>query len=264
MSALERLQRQFQDHVLHGDISVVVAISARGPLLAPARLGIYHHAYRARLADALRDSYGHTATWLGEDFDVLAGGYIESHGSAHASLRSYGRDFPEWLAAAASGRTAIAELAMLDRALRDAFDCADSPVVRLADLAAIDPAAWDAAVIVTSHCERLRLRRDTLALWRSIDEGNPAMPPAGADAVHILVWRRGVQPHFRSVGAFEWAALDEVLCARSFGESCARLADAFPQADVASEMGALLRRWVDEGLIAAIDKRIPVKTSQIR
>lgn len=257
MIALEQWQRDLQAHILRGDDSIVPAIAVRGILAAPERLAIYHHAYRARLADVLRDGYGHTATWLGEAFDGLAAAYVESHGSTHASLRSYGRDFPGWLACAApeleaAERKTAAELASIDRALRDAFDCADGPVARLADLAAVDPAAWDCAIIELSPCERLRVRRDTLALWRSIDEGEALTPPAEASPVHILVWRRGQQPHFRSIDALEWAALDELLGGRTFGELCGRLAEAHPDSDVAAAMGGLLRRWVEDELVASV------------
>ena len=58
----------------------------------------------------------------------------------------------------------------------------------------------------------------------------------------MLVWRRGEQPHFRSLAPIEAAALDLVARGRSFGEACAALAAAFPEADIAVEAGTMLRR----------------------
>ena len=47
------------------------SIAAQHGFPSQRRLLIYHHAYRARLVDALRDSFGHTATYLGmEWFDA--------------------------------------------------------------------------------------------------------------------------------------------------------------------------------------------------
>ena len=94
-----------------------------GGIGAARRLAIYHHAYRARLLDTLRDSFGHTRSYLGdEQFDGAARAYIEAHPSCTASLRWYGQGFPAWLRQRWPDDGEIGELAALDRALRAAFD----------------------------------------------------------------------------------------------------------------------------------------------
>ena len=57
----------------------------------PALLGIYQHAYRARLVAALRDNHEVLALALGDDaFDAIAQAYIDAHPSRFASIRWFG------------------------------------------------------------------------------------------------------------------------------------------------------------------------------
>lgn len=251
-STLQDLQQSLQSCLL-GQPSAIAAALRHGPGLgAEARLAIYHNAYRARLHDTLADSFGHTRRYLGEDwFEREALAYIEDHGSDHFSLRWYGMCFPAWLAQRWPADGDIAELAMLDWALRGAFDAADAPVLGLAHLAALAPEDWAGLrlVLPPGHA-RLRLAHNTLALWQALDDDQPPPPAQRLErAVAVLVWRRGHSPHFRSMGEAESRALDGVAAGLSFSELCADMAQAWPACDAALEMGALLRRWLDEELL---------------
>ncbi len=224
------------------------------------RLAIYHHAYRARLLDTLRDTYGHTLRYLGDElFDAHAAAYVEAHPSATPSLRWYGLDFPAWLGVRWPEDGEIAELAALDQALRAAFDSADQPVLGLAELGALAPARWLAAPLLPqAGMALLQFRHNTLALWQALDDD--ATPPPACrlpEAGAVLVWRRGQQPHFRSVADAEAQALALLAQGCSFQGLCAALADGAPAQDAealqatAAQAGAWLRRWVDEGLLVA-------------
>jgi len=48
-------------------------------------------------------------------------------------------------------------------------------------------------------------------------------------------------------------AIDRLMAGEGFAATCAALAEVFPDHDIAPETGALLRRWVDEGLLTALD-----------
>jgi hypothetical protein len=252
---LEELQRGLQGFVL-GEANGIAAAIAAGPGPdAGQRLGIYRFAYCARLADALRDGYGHTATYLGADaFDNLARTYIASHPPRRGNLRWYGDDFAPWLALRHPAVPEVAELAALDWALRCAFDGADAPALDAGRLAAIPPESWS-RVRLSLHptTQRLRLNHNTVALWHAIDtEATPPRSLRLPEAVELLVWRRDLQPNFRSLGTLEAAALDHALRGHTFGATCEALAAAYPQLDIACEAGALLRRWIDEALLADV------------
>lgn len=255
MAPLQALQASFQRHLLEGAPEIATAVVAGHGMGTARRLQIYHRAYRARLADALRDSFGHTARYLGEDWfsaDALA--FIEATPSNHASLNDYGAGLPAWWALRYPQDPDIAELATLDWALRRAFDGPDAPVLTLADLGAVAPDAWGRiGFVLHPTYRRLVFTHNTLAVWSALDQEQT--PPTAATLptpTDLLVWRRGHRPHFRSLGAIERTALNALHAGASFAALCTDLAAQHPQADIAVEAGSLLRRWVEEDLLSAI------------
>jgi hypothetical protein len=252
---LEQLQEVFQHHLLHGSGEIAAALARAPGVSAEQRLAIYHHAYRVRLVAALRDSHGHTARFMGDDrFDGLALDYVAGHPPDHANLRWYGTGFAGWLAQHCADVPAAGELAVLDAALRRAFDGPDAAVLSLADLAALPPQAWAEAVLeFHPTCQRLAFGFNTAALWQALDDDRE--PPAAQRLPQPgpwLVWRSGWQPQFRSLGALEAAALDRLMAGLDFGRCCEQLAATFPGEDIAQQAGALLRRWVDEQLLSGL------------
>lgn len=271
---LNALQCQFQQALLDADASVPPALAARllpGPVAGfgvAERLHIYRHAYAARLIEALRETFGHSARYLDAQFDGkgasafdrLAGAYVQSHPSGERNINAYGRDWPAWLGEHLARWPELAELARLDWQLRRAFDGPDEAALTLAGLAARvgqDGWEWQALQPVPTFC-RLQFATNALALWHAIDRED-AEPPAAtvlAEPLTVVVWRVGEQPHFRSVDAFEARALDALLAHGSFGAMCAQLQEALPDddaqgaAELAAAAGGLLRRWVDEALLA--------------
>lgn len=286
-STLAELQQRMQAHVLQEDADAAGALSAAlscavvSPALAdvaddvaelgdskrigPARrLGIYHHAYRARLLETMRDTFGHTLSYLGDEwFDHLALRFIAHHPSEHANLRWYGQRWPAWLAQGLSEggvlseqlgvHPEVAELAALDWALRRAFDAADAPVLDAAHLATLPAQDWTAEPLqAQAAMQMLTVRCNSLALWHALDQDQD-VPPAEVlpSPVDVLVWRLEERPHFRSVAALEARALHGLARGASFEAICADLAEAQPDQDAAPLAAGFLRRWLDEGLLAA-------------
>lgn len=254
-SDLLELQSALQAHLIDGDDAIEKAVAAHHGIGARQRLSIYHHAYRARLLDALRDTFAHTATYLGDDwFDAEALAYLQSHPSTAPSLNDYGAGWPAWLLERHPQDADIGELATLDWTLRRAFDGGDATPLDLAALAAIAPEAWGRigfAPVPTCTC--LSFTHNTLALWHALDQAQTPPTAQRLQApIEVLVWRRGHQPQFRSLGAFEAKAIGLLQQGASFAAMCAQLADAFAQCDVPLEAGALLRRWIDEQLLGAV------------
>lgn len=257
MSGLLALQDALQQHLLDSGDAIHPAIAAGPGIPVERRLQIYHHAYRARLVETLADSFGHTASYLGEAwFEADARAYIETHPSTRCSLRWYGADFPAWLQQRHPQDGDIAELAALDWALRRAFDGPDAPVLTLADLAGLPPEAWARLGFhLQPTAERLTLHFNSLAIWQALDSEDtppPAAPLAAPGA--LLVWRRDLQPHFRTLAQVEALALSQLAAGESFAATCAALADTFPAEDTAAQAGTLLRRWTDEGLLAGLSQ----------
>ena len=254
-SALLALQSSLQAHLLDGDTAIEAMIASSHGIAVRERLAIYHHAYRARLVDALRDSFGHTATYLGgEWFDADALAFVQSHPSTASSLNDYGAGFATWLLERHPRDADIGELAALDWTLRRAFDGADAVPLDLAALADIAPEAWGRiGFAFVPTCARLTFSHNTLALWQALDQEQAPPKAQRLDTPNeVLVWRHGHRPHFRSLGVLEAQAIGALHGGASFAALCERLAIEFPQSDVSLEAGSLLRRWIDEQLLAAV------------
>ncbi|UXH79659.1 HvfC/BufC N-terminal domain-containing protein [Roseateles amylovorans] len=251
---LETLQAEFQALLLDQPQQFAAAVRPGG-IGVERRLAIYHQAYRARLVETLLDSYGHTAAYLGDQaFEREARAYLMAHPSSQPSLRWFGAAFPAWLAERHPQDLDIAELAALDWALREAFDAADAQALTPADLAALPAEAWATVGFgLPPSYRRLRLSHNTLAIWQALDQDEtpPSAEPL-VQALDVLIWRRGSSPHFRSLGTLEAAALDALAQGQSFAALCEALSERFPDSNLVSEVGGLLRRWVEEGLLAGL------------
>ena len=92
-----------------------------------------------------------------------------------------------------------------------------------------------------------------MALWHALDRDEP--PPAPetlARPVFLLVWRRELQPHFRTLDDDEARALRDLHGGASFGAICASLSERLPQKDTAAIAGQWLARWIEEALLAGM------------
>lgn len=247
------------------------AAGRRGPWSAPDRLAVYTGAYRARLVEALADSFAHTQRYLGEDgFRNLMLGYIDSCPPTHYSLRWYGASLPQWLAEHFPDDVEVAELAALDAALRQAFDAADAEPLAADRLAAVAPNEWATLGFeLQPGAALLTLSFNTVALWRALTaEEPPPAPQRLPQPMPVLVWRLGQQPHFRSLEPREAHALQQLFAGESFGRLCERLdqeqgtavshdgqgavAGEPAAAPAAVQAATWLRTWLADGLLVGL------------
>lgn len=269
LSTLPALQALFQQALLDADAAVPPALAARllpGPIAGfgvAERLHIYRHAYTARLTEALRETFGHSARYLDAQFDGkgasafdrLAGAYVQSHPSGVCNINAYGQDWPRWLGEHLARWPELAELAGLDWQLRRAFDGPDGAPLTLQGLAArVGEPGWEWQPLrPVPTFGRLQFSTNALALWHALDQDAPVPAAATLAApVTVVVWRVGERPHFRSVEPFEARALEALVEQGSFGAMCALLQqhdEILAPAELAAATGALLRRWVDEALL---------------
>ena len=253
-TALLPLQVRFQRHMLgEADATDLIAGSAERRELG---LAIYANAYRRRLAEALADAYVKTRLLLGEDaFDNAALTYIAAHPPTTRSLRWYGASFAAYLREALPGDPAVADLAQLDWALRNAFDGPDSAVLAATDLTDAAPEAWASLrLLLVPTAGLLCFEYNTVAVWHALDDG-ATPPPATAkrseQAVAWLVWRKELQPHFRSLHPIEAALLRAMQAGATFAQACEQAQDG-ADTDAAARIGACLRQWLDDGVLSAV------------
>ncbi|MDD1793210.1 DNA-binding domain-containing protein [Enterovibrio sp. ZSDZ42] len=251
---LQEIQDQFQSIVLNEtcrDANWVNQSAQR--LSSKDRLAIYHNAYRVRLIDVLRDTFGHTVTYLGDDwFNQLAADYVQSHHSCYNNIGFYGDVFPEFLAQQLPDDLEVSELAALDWTLRRAFDGADSPVMTLEDLQGIASAESQDGTLKTVPTLSVTTHHfNTLDIWHAIDQD--VAPPEVAplpQQINVLVWRKGHSPHFRSISSIESAAIGYVSSGMNLNDLGAKLSAQFPDTDMSVEFGQMLLRWINDEVLA--------------
>ncbi|WP_306304233.1 DUF692 family multinuclear iron-containing protein [Ideonella sp. B508-1] len=213
---LEAVQTELAEMVLAplAPTQTPAALDPAGPLPGLRGAQICHHAYRARLHDALADSFPCLHTYLGDtQFAELARWHAEEQPPRVRNLGRYGAELPARLAARHPQHPEVAELAALEWALRGVFDAADVAAWTTADLAAEGAEAslsqWP---VLHPTVTLLWLHTSAPALWQALqavqrgkagtqEEAAPALP----DVLHhtvprpVLVWRKGEQPHFMSL-----------------------------------------------------------------
>lgn len=252
--SLLALQDALQDHILSGGGDIAGHLEAPRGVNAAARLHVYHHAYRARLGDLLREAFDKTWSWLGDDaFGGLVAAYIASRPSISFSLDDYGSGFPEFLAQALPHEAEAIELAWLERAMRKAFDGADAAPLDPAHLATLDTDAWDRARFTFHPTLVVReVRAHVGALWAGIEGGEAFTPPPVEPGLSVRIWRKGLQPHFRMIEADEARSLAHLMTGATFARLCADLARS-GSGDPVERAAAMLAVWLQDDLIVRVD-----------
>ena len=253
-TSLRSLESDFQHYLLHGarDIEQHVIGTARVPIAT--RLGIYGNAYRARLIETLEAHYPALLALLGaDDFASLGAAYVYAHDSNFASIRYYGAQLGAFLAAHAdyADIPVLAELARWEWAMTEVFDASDAASIQVGALAQILPQQW-AQLRFDLHpsLRRLDLNWNAPAMWKELTSARePPVARAQVAVVHWLLWRAELQIFFRPLPPEEAQALAAVLAGESFGDICVALCASAGEAQAPARAAALLREWVESGMI---------------
>jgi len=257
MTFLARIQTDFQDYVLadkSADATIATCIADGFGLPVTDRLAIYHDAYRLRLAEALSEEFDKTHTYVGDDmFHDLSRGYISRHPSRYRNLRWYGDAFSAYVAESLSEHPVVAELAAFEWALGLAFDAEDAPVLTAADLQGLSADDWEqVGFVLPPSLQLVDFYWNAPSIWLGLEkEETPPDAVNSATPTTWLIWRRELQPHFRSLSSHEARALRGLLAGQSFAEVCAEAADAAEQ-DITDQIASWLQTWLNEGILSAI------------
>jgi hypothetical protein len=255
---LEMIQSDFQDYVLgaqQANPAIAASIVEQFGLSAGNRLAIYHNAYRLRICDALSKAYDKTHAYLGDDtFEEMCLGYITQHPSQYANMRWYGDQFANYLAQLLAEHPVIAELAAFEWALSTAFDAEDASVLTAEDLGAIAPEQWETVGFnLHPSLQILSMQTNAVASWLSLDqEQAPPESVLHEQAVDWLIWRKELQPHFRSLDRHEAHALRGLAQGLSFSALCEEIADSTEDEEIMTKIAGCLQTWLVEGILVGV------------
>ena len=258
MSRLADIQEAFQRFVLTADSEIESYVVGTQRVSVATRLGIYGDGYRSRLVEVLESSYPVLATLLGEaDFHTLAGQYIAGHESTFFSVRYYGDELADFLAADAGycGAPMLAELARWEWAMAAAFDAADAEPIDSSAFTQLAPEDWAELRFVWSPAAQVvALEWNAPELWKAVtEETEHPEPSLNPQPASWLIWRRELQIYFRPLTVAEAAAIAASRAGQSFGELCVLLCEHLGESEAAQHAAGFLRGWVESGLIVSAD-----------
>ena len=246
-AGLPAVQRHFANCVLADALA-----PERPDDVITGRLHIYHHAYRARLAEVLADTYAKTCLYMGSDtFDVHARDYAVARPPHTRSLNRYGEGLVDALRTAYPGNPELHELAQLDWDLRTRFDGADVPVLDLDS--AQQSGDWTTRPSVLHPSALLHtITTNVVSVWTAI-HADDAVPEAVAlpTPATLIVWRKGFQPYFQTLDATQAALVRHLHAGASVQDACASLLEAGLWTGDANALSQWLAHLLDNGLVRA-------------
>lgn len=252
MIGLADTQRAFQAQILSEETPSPAGWDAR----MRAGLEVYRNAYRARLISALRAGYERVWTWVGDAaFDAAAAHHLILHPPTSWTLDDAGKGFDVTLAELFPQDPEVAELAWLEWAMQCAFTAADAETLDATGFATrtagFDEADWASLRLMFAPSLVVQAVRTACAdIWRAMAEAGDAPEAVVLDeAATLIVWRDGLQPRFRVLAPDEAEALAAMQRGASLGEVCQSLATMLGEEQASAEAGAILGRWIGDGLI---------------
>jgi hypothetical protein len=255
MMRLDPLQHAFADYLLSGAQTIRKSIKPSNKADIDTLLGVYRHAYSARLVEILGNDFpGLKALAGAEAFDKLARAYIAAHPSRGFSVRTIGRSLTEFLARTPpyAARRMLADMARFEWAMAHAFDAANAEPIGIEHMAGVPAPAWP-SIRLDFHPSAMRVSMQTAVptAWAAQNNGEPLADPV-EDHRDWLLWRQDLDVKFRPLDQDESAALATAMAGEDFSAICEDLATYGPQDEAAFRAAGLIRVWIESGLIVGI------------
>lgn len=254
MTGLAALQRRFMESIVQPCDQSAVDLQSDVGIDAQLGMGIYSHAYQARLREVLENDHAVLARYLGDAlWDQMCGSYIGHHPSRFRSLRQFGDALPEFLLRSPtySGDPVVAELACFERNLLDCFDAPDVAVATWAQLQTLPELGWPGLRLKFSpSVRRLSTGSNAIAAWIALKAGQaPSEEPWLAS--EWLCWRdASLVTQFRSLEGEEASLLDHFLGNGDFSAACELLLAGQPVDKVPACAIGYLAAWAEAGLVS--------------
>lgn len=249
---LKELQLRMKSYVLdqasepmHASVATPAGVDSK------ERLNIYHNAYRARLSEILADTFAKTYLYLGSDlFDQHAAQFAVRHPPQERSLNRYGAAFANYLRNIYPNNPELFELASLEFALRICFDGADAPPLTR-ELAQQDSAqSWlQQSGVLNPSVQRLVVTTNVVAIWHAINNAADVPPVEHLhSAATLLVWRKDLQPHFRTLTVGESTMIAALSQGQAISQATENLADTEHLPEPAL-LGQWMSTWLDDEIL---------------
>jgi hypothetical protein len=230
-----------------------------------AGMAVYRGNYRSALMGALADTFERTARYVGDQTFRQAGmHHAINHPPAGWTIDAAGAGFDQTCAQLFADNPEVAELAWLEWAM---MQLATAP-----DCEPLDPAGFAAATAAFGDQDWADLRlefqpravsrevaSDLTGLWNALSEDGMDRPDARLPRPQgCIAWREGERPAFILVDAANASAFAALQNGANYGEVIALLVgdrcdpDAEAVQNAATAAGAMLGRWLQEGMVIGL------------
>lgn len=258
--SLAEIQGTLQQSILGGGSDALCLISQppSGHGSTADAFGVYQSAYLLRHKEFLANDYEILRQYIGESrFGMMAKAYLEATPSRHPNARWFSHKLPEFLLQNMPFKTTleVGELAMLERALADAFDAPDHDHKSFDDMANIPPDEIHLLTMKFHPSLRiLKFSQNTTSIWSALKcEEVPPRPHVLDQQQHIMVWRQANNSRFRILGDEEAMAIDSARQGVSFGVICEMIAMSDNDDTVAMRAATYLRGWFEAEILSSLD-----------
>ncbi len=251
---LAELQRQLQAAIWDEELQAPAFLVGDGI----KRLAVYRNAYRLRLIESLSADYPKLCRWLGgEAFAELALAYFAAFPSRERSLRWVGEHLPQFLRSTCpwQARPELYEMALFEWNLGLAFDGADAEPIGFEALLSVPVERWpELRFRLHPSARLLKLAYPVPQLWKAIEaQSSVTSCPKLPNPLAWLIWRKELKVFFRSLPEPERLALEKVQAGCAFAEVCEGLVRWELKPDAAQYAAWMLKHWLAEELIIAVE-----------
>ncbi|NLR75569.1 HvfC/BufC N-terminal domain-containing protein [Leeia aquatica] len=252
-TSLQQRQHSMLAAIAAADAPHASWIPATAGIAAERRIGVYRHAYRARLAAALQDNYPMLYRLLGDaHWSELHAAYLAVHPPAHYSIRWYGSEMADFLQQGGfEGHPAMSDLARLEWALNTAFDAPDHATLTLEAVQALPGLTWtEQPLALVPSLRLIAVQYAVGPLWHQLQQDPEQVGEPEAIAGYCVVWRQDSQSRFRHLEPLEAGLLQHL---QSQPASFSQLADWLMQqhadGQLATVLAQCLQQWLQDGLL---------------
>lgn len=230
-----------------------------------AGLAVYRGNYRSAIMGALAETFERTELHVGERaFAQASINHAIAHPPSGWTIDEAGQEFDRTCAALFADRPEVAELAWLEWAMLGLATAPDFEPLTPQDfahaVAGFGDEDWgEMRLALQSRATARLVNHDLEALWRALDSGGERPDIRLSQPQCCLVWREGERLTFTLVEADHAAAFAAIQGGTSYGELIGMLVGNDPDhseeaiRNAAMRAGAILGRWLNEGIVVAIN-----------
>ena len=251
---LLELQNAFQHYLTNNNQSASILASV-APLASgdvAERLNIYHHAYRARIREALASQFPNLKKLLGsQKFEHHVDQFIVQYPSTFRNMRWLGDKFSDYLYKAAPKKPIYGDMANFEWHLGLAFDASDTPTITLQHLSEISPDLWGELRFQWHPSVYLKNAQvNVIEAWKATETA--AHFSLSTEPLTYLIWRKDLTSQFKSVNMIEASAIAMMQKNQTFGELCEFIATQIEANDTIEMAAGLLVNWLQEEMLVGL------------